>query len=122
MTVKEVMNTIKWSLKSKQILYFILFAFALRLFSCVNIFVGKIYLLDEIKYSQSKYSFISLLSFPVTILSTTFILKFGKGFKILHKLVMICIFRAVMDILTINVLYASFSFGADFDILVFLSN
>ena len=122
LTVHELIKTVKWSLRSKQIIFFIFFSLSLKSFSNVNNFVGKIYLIDELKYSQSKYSFISLLGFPVTLLSSILILKLGKTYKALHKFVIIWILRAISDIITINILYCSNLPVLTFDVLLILSN
>ena len=122
LTVHELIKTAKWSLRSKQIIFFIVFCLSLKSLGRVNNFVGKIYLLDELKYSQSKYSFISFLGFPVTLLSSILILKLGKTYKALHKLVIIWMLRAISDIITINILYRSYSPGLTFDVLLIISN
>ena len=118
----EVIYTIKCSLKSNQIIFYVMFSLWIRLFSKINAYVGRVYLLDEIKYSQSTYSFISLLGFPVTMISSILIIKLGKNFKILQKIVLICTFRAICDILTINCLYSTYTPGLYFDIMLFISN
>ena len=119
LTTSEVINTVKISLRSRQIMIFILFCFSLKLFSWVNWFIGKIYVLNEIKYSQSKYSFISLLCFPATLLSSYIIIKV-RGLQILQKLVIVWIFRSVCDIIMINVVFYSYSPGLIYDFLILI--
>ena len=122
LTIKELLNTAKWSLKTKQIIFFIVFCLSLKAFGRVNNLVGNIYLLDELKYNQSKYSFISFIGFPIKLLSPILVVKLGQNFKVLHKLVIIWVLRAIFDIITINILYALYSPGLTFDILLTLSN
>ena len=88
LSLDEVIYTIKNSLVSNQIIFYVMLSLWIQLFSKVNAYAGGIYLLDEIKYSQSSYSFISLFRFPFTMISSILIIKLGKNLKILQKIVL----------------------------------
>mmetsp|Transcript_24170 Transcript_24170/g.27880 ORF Transcript_24170/g.27880 Transcript_24170/m.27880 type:complete len:159 (-) Transcript_24170:192-668(-) len=91
-------------MKSKRMLTLLAFFFTIYMFSCVNEYAGKIYLLHDMQYSQTKYSLISLLYLPVTFL-TSYILANIPRNRYLNWIVLMLVIRAVNDILIVNVLY-----------------
>ena len=81
-----------------------MFIIVIDLFSYVNQFVGKIFLIDELKYSQSKYSLITLCCFPFSILASILISKYSSK-AYLSTYIFLMIIQSINDLIVINFTY-----------------
>ena len=78
------------------------------------------YLLEDLKYSQSKYSIVTLFVFPINVVLSIIIMKIASQ-KVLNTFMGITIVRAVNDLVFVNILlYFAFD-GFIFDILIFIT-
>ena len=116
---KVIKSTIKFA-QSKQVISVWLFIIVIDLFSYVNQFVGKIFLIDELKYSQSKYSLITLLSFPFSILASILVSKYSSK-QYLSTYVFLMIIQCINDLFIVNIVYYFEFEGLKFERMVFLS-
>lgn len=107
-------------LKSKKILMLIALFVVVWALSNVNTLVGTIYLLEDLKYSQSKYSFVTLLVFPINIFLSIIIMKFWNS-KILNTFMGVVILRAVNDLVIVNILFYFTLNEYLFDFMIFIT-
>ena len=75
-----------------------------RLFSNVNNYVGNLYLFENLKYSRTKYSIISLIMFPVNTITSIIIVKYASS-KILNTFIRIVILKLINDFVVVNIIF-----------------
>ena len=107
-------------IKNKQMQKVFLIILSFRLFSSVNEYVGKIHLIDDLGYSQSNFSIILMITFPLSIIVTTFMTVLSNS-KMLYVLAILTILKLINDIFTINIVYYWISDSIYFDIILWFS-
>ena len=101
--------------KQLQITFWILLS--LRMFSLVNEYIGKIHLIDDLHYSQSKFSIILLISFPLSLIASTLIAKLSH-INMIYVMVFFTLLKWLNDIFMINVVFYYITDGFYYDIFL----
>ena len=106
--------------KNKQIQICILFFLLETLFSSFNSFTGTMILLNNLKYSQENFSIVSFFNFPISLLGSILLAKYIKSnpFSTMYWLV---IWKAIYDIIFVNLILYFYFEGIYYDILIFTS-
>ena len=102
--IKSWYRIIFMMIKNKQLQMTFLIILSLRLFSSLNEFVGKIHLIDDLHYSQSKISIILIICFPLSIISSGLMMKLSH-MNMLFVTVIFVLLKWISDIFTINVVF-----------------
>ena len=108
--VTSISEILKISVKlilNKNMLWMISFFCVEKMFSSFGHFVGRIYLLDELNYSQEKLSFLTLCFFPLNIIANLAVAKFGSERPLIFYYINQFLSLGA-SLLTINVVYANF--------------
>ena len=90
--------------KSEQMIKLLILFVGVRMFSSVNNYVGGMYLFENLKYSKTKYSIISLIVFPVNTITSIIIIKYASS-KILNTFLKIVVLKIINDIIVVNVIF-----------------
>ena len=107
-------------IKNKQLQMTFLIILSLRLFSSLNEFVGKIHLIDDLHYSQSKISIILIICFPLSIISSGLMMKLSH-MNMLFVLVIFVLLKWISDIFTINVVLYNITNWVYYDIALWFT-
>lgn len=83
-------------------------------------YVGTVYLLDELKYSQSKFAVMSLLRFPCSLISA-FIIAHTQPKKLLRLMLIVLFIKLLLQIFIVNVVFYFYYDGIVFDVLLFFT-
>ena len=116
---------ISWKLAiNKNMLIFIAFCIIARLFVSLGAFLGNVYLLDELKYSQEKFSYMQLLIFPINMIISTWSARFSTS-KPLFMYYCCMLIICLLDLFRFNILFNNYSAITDyspflFDCLLFI--
>ena len=105
--------------KNSQIQICIIFFILESMISCFNSFTGTMVLLNDLKYSQEKYSIISFFNFPMTIAASILLSRYMKS-NTFTTMYWLAIFKVFYDILYVNILLYFYFEGITFDILLFI--
>lgn len=107
-SLRELYPELKRFIFNRKIL--LLYLYIIIIF-CLNPyygFIGSIYLLDELKYSQTKYSILLLVQFFVELICSFSFSKlmYSRPFQVMFDFQLILIF---LDFLIVNILFYNFN-------------
>ena len=93
---------------NKNMILLVSFFVAERCFASISYFMGRLYLLDELNYSQEKLSFLTLILFPLNITVSLVVAKISNTRPLMFYYV--CQFiQLAASLVIINVVYFNFA-------------